>query len=122
LLRNIEAFAERAPASARSAWQRVAVPAARGVLAHARGAFTTAIEGLGLALPRLIEIGGSHAQRDLFDQIHLDALIRKGTATSLAGAQGLLQRQLNGQPESRRQRRQTNAVYAALGLPETRGD
>lgn len=122
LLRNIEAFAKRAPAPARSAWQRVAVPAARGVLAHARGAFTTAIDGLGLALPRLIEIGGSHAQRDLFDQIHLDALIRKGTESTLAGAQGLLQRQLNGQPESRRLRRQTNAVHAALGLPEARSD
>ena len=118
LLQNIEAFAARAPASARSAWQRVAVPASRGVLAHARGDFTAAIDGLGLALPRLVEIGGSHAQRDLFEQIHLDALIRKGTETTLAGAQGLLQRQLNGQPESRRLRRQTNAVYAALGLPE----
>ncbi len=45
LLRHIEAFAERAPASARSAWQRVAVPASRGMLAHARGDFTAAIEG-----------------------------------------------------------------------------
>ena len=117
LLRNIEAFAERAPASARSAWQRVAVPAARGMLAHARGDYAAAVEWLGLALPRLLEIGGSHAQRDLFDQVHLDALIRNGTATSLAGAHGLLQRQLNGQPESRRLRRQRDAVSAALGLP-----
>ena len=45
LLRHIEAFAERAPASARSAWQRVAVPASRGMLPHARGDFTAAIEG-----------------------------------------------------------------------------
>ncbi len=120
LLRHIESYAERAPAPARSAWQRVAVPAARGLLAHARGDFTSAIEALGLALPRLVEIGGSHAQRDLFGQIYLDALIRDGRETSLAGAQGLLQQQLNAQPESRRLRRQANAVHAALGLPEQR--
>ena len=76
-----------------------------------------AIEGLGLALPRLMEIGGSHAQRDLFEQVYLDALVRSGTAATLASAQGLLQQQRNGQPESLRLRRQADAVYAALGLP-----
>ena len=70
-----------------------------------------------MALPRLIEIGGSHAQRDLFEQVNLDALIRSGTAASLTGAQGILQQQLNGQPESLRLRRQAAAVYTALGLP-----
>ena len=64
-----------------------------------------------------IEIGGSHAQRDLFEQVYLDALLRLGTEASLAGAQGILQRQLNGQPESLRLRRQAAAVYTRLGLP-----
>ena len=117
LLRNIEAFAPRAPASTRAAWQHVGVPAAHGLRAHARGDHAGAIEGLGLALPRLMEIGGSHAQRDLFEQVYLDALVRCGTATALAGAQGLLQQHLNGQPESLRLRRQTAAVSRALGLP-----
>ncbi|MDM0054224.1 tetratricopeptide repeat protein [Variovorax fucosicus] len=121
LLRNIEAFAPRAPASTRAAWQHVGVPAAQGLRAHARGDHAGAIEGLGLALPRLIEIGGSHAQRDLFEQVYLDALVRCGTATALAGAQGILQQQLNGQPESLRLRRQNAAVYRALGLPATSG-
>ncbi len=116
LLNRIEDFAPNAP-STRDAWQRVCVPAAHGLLAHARGDAATAIEGLGLALPRLIEIGGSHAQRDLFEQIYLDALIRNGTETTLAGAQGILQQQVNGQPESARLRRQAAAVYARLGLP-----
>lgn len=116
LLHNIEAFAPRAPASTRGAWQRVCVPAAHGLRAHARGDHAAAIEGLGQALPRLIEIGGSHAQRDLFEQVYLDALVRSGTETTLTGAQGILQQQRNGQPESLRLRRQTEAVYAALGL------
>ena len=113
LLRNIEAFAPQAPPSTRAAWQRVAVPAARGLLAHARGDAAGAIEGLGLALPRLVEIGGSHAQRDLFSQVYLDALVRSG---QLAGAQHLLAQQVRGQPESKRLKRQAANVYRSLGL------
>jgi hypothetical protein len=94
----------------------VCVPAAHGLLAHARGDFPRAIEALGTALPRMIEIGGSHAQRDLFEQVLLDARVRAGTPRSLAAAQDVLQRQLNGQPESLRLRRQVRAVDAALGL------
>ncbi|MBD9662617.1 tetratricopeptide repeat protein [Variovorax sp. VRV01] len=116
LLRNIEAHAPRAPLSTRAAWQSVCVPAARGLAAHARGDFASTIEGLGSALPRLVEIGGSHAQRDLFEQVYLDALIRIGSQAALAGAQGILQQQLNGQPESLRLRRQAGEVYARLGL------
>ncbi|WP_218510336.1 tetratricopeptide repeat protein [Variovorax sp. dw_308] len=117
LLHNIEAYAPRAPRSTRAAWERVCVPAAYGLRAHARGDHAAAIEGLALALPRLIEIGGSHAQRDLFEQVYLDALVRSATTTALTGAQGMLQRQLNGQPESLRLRRQADAVYRDLGLP-----
>ena len=118
LLANIEAFAPHAPASTRAAWQRVCVPAAHGLRAHARGDLTAAIDGLGTALPRMIEIGGSHAQRDLFEQVYLDALVRSGTEATLTGAQGILQQQLNGQPESLRLRRQAAEVYRQLGLPE----
>ncbi|MEJ8855679.1 tetratricopeptide repeat protein [Variovorax robiniae] len=116
LLHNIDAHAPHAPGSTRAAWERVCVPAAHGLRAHARGDHAGAIEGLGLALPRLIEIGGSHAQRDVFEQVYLDALVRSGIEAALTGAQGVLQRQLNGQPESLRLRRQTEAVYRALGL------
>ena len=121
LLRNIVAFAPNAPASTRAAWQRVCVPAAHGLVAHARGDLAAAIEGLGTALPRMIEIGGSHAQRDLFEQVYLEALVRSGTEASLSAAQGILQQQLNGQPESLRLRRQTAAVYARLGLGQLAG-
>ncbi len=66
----------------------------------------------------MIEIGGSHAQRDLFEQVYLDALVRSGTEATLTGAQGILQQQVNGQPESLRLRRQAAKVYRQLGLPE----
>ncbi|MFS2052988.1 tetratricopeptide repeat protein, partial [Variovorax sp. CT11-76] len=92
--------------------------AAHGLRAHARGDLAAAIDGLGTALPRMIEIGGSHAQRDLFEQVYLDALVRSGTEATLTGAQGILQQQLNGQPESLRLRRQAAEVYRQLGLPE----
>lgn len=117
LLANIEAFAPSAPPSTRNAWLRVCLPAARGLLAHARCEFSTAIEELGIALPRLVQIGGSHAQRDLFEQLWLDALLRHGGESSLAAAQSVLQQQRNRQPESLRLARQAAAVHARLGLP-----
>jgi hypothetical protein len=113
LLANIARYAAAAPAHARATWQRVCLPASRGLLAHARGEHALAAEELGAALPRLTAIGGSHAQRDLFSQMYLDALVRSG---QLAAAQHLLQQQWTAQPESVRLARQTRAVYAALGL------
>jgi hypothetical protein len=71
-MRNIEAHASRWP----GVWRDVAMPAARGLLAHARGNCTLAADELGRALPRLVEIGGSHAQRDLVTRIHRDAVSR----------------------------------------------
>ncbi len=115
LLSRIEAFADRAPAWASTAWQQVAVPAALGLLAHANGDWHGAVEGLGRALPQLQSIGGSHAQRDLFEQLHLDAQLRAGHWRS---AQHLMQQRANACPQSLRLKRQLRPVYAALGLPE----
>jgi hypothetical protein len=46
------------------------------MIAHARGEWETAIAQFRPTLPRLYEIGGSHAQRDLFEQVYLDAWLR----------------------------------------------
>jgi tetratricopeptide (TPR) repeat protein len=113
-LAGIEAHAARRTGTDAVVWQRVCVPAARGLLAHACGDWKTAVEALGHALPRMVEVGGSHAQRDLFSQLHLDAMVKAG---HLAGAQNILQPQLRAQPESMRLRRQATGLYAALGLP-----
>ena len=114
-LASIERHAMQLPPATAAAWQRVCVPASQGLLAHALGDWDGAVDGLGQALPRLVEIGGSHAQRDLFAQIHLDALMRSG---HLSGAQNLLQQQVRQQPESLRLKRQAKQLYASLGLPE----
>jgi len=114
LLARIEAFAPQAPADSRRAWQRVAVPAAQGLLAHARGGWPMAAELLARALPGLASIGGSHAQRDLFEQIWIDALERSG---HLAGAQNLLRPQADAAPQSLRLAQRLRRVEAGLGLP-----
>jgi hypothetical protein len=81
-------------------WSRTARLAAgcraRGARAAGPCAWPTgagAIDHLGQALPQLQAIGGSHAQRDLFEQLHLDALLRAGQWSS---AQHLLQQRANG--------------------------
>ena len=115
LLGNLQTHAAtRTEAHERAVWQQVCVPAALGLLAHAQGDWARTAQQLGTALPRLVEIGGSHAQRDLFHQIWLDALQRNG---QWAAVQNLLQPQCNAQPQSRRLARQVGAVNAALGLP-----
>ena len=73
LMRNIETHAANAPSHSAGVWRDVALPAARGLLAHARGDHARAAGELGRALPRMAEIGGSHAQRDLFTRVHRDA-------------------------------------------------
>jgi tetratricopeptide (TPR) repeat protein len=72
LMRNIERQARTGP----PVWREVALPASRGLLAWARGDHAQAARELGQALPRMEEVGGSHAQRDLFTQIHRDAARR----------------------------------------------
>jgi len=78
LMRAVEEKAATSSAFDRVVWQEVALPAARGVLAHARGDFAAAAKWLSVANPRMIEIGGSHAQRDLFGQLLLDAHLKLG--------------------------------------------
>lgn len=110
LLRNIEAKASATPDPA---WRDVCLPASRGLLAWAEGDHPRAVRDLGAAMPRLVEIGGSHAQRDLFAQVHLDALLRSG---HLSGAQNLLQPQLRALPQSKRLRKLAARLYPQLGL------
>jgi tetratricopeptide (TPR) repeat protein len=75
------AIADKAATSTafdRVVWRDVALPAARGMLAHARRNWVDTARYLSIANPRLTEIGGSHAQRDLFGQVLLDAHLKLG--------------------------------------------
>ena len=113
----MQAIAARAanPAHDRTAWAEVALPAAEGIAAHARGDAATAVRQLGRALPRLQEIGGSHAQRDFFDQVHLDALLKAGEMSS---AQQVLELRRHFDPDGIPLNRQLAQVYDSLGLPD----
>ena len=51
----LQRHAEHAPMLTRAAWREVALPAARALLAHARGDFDGAVRGLTATLPRLQE-------------------------------------------------------------------
>ncbi|MDR3513913.1 MAG: tetratricopeptide repeat protein [Caulobacteraceae bacterium] len=78
LMAAIRERARTAPEYAGRAWRDAALPLAEGLLAHARGDWRTAEVKLTPALSELLLIGGSHAQRDLFEQVRLDALLRGG--------------------------------------------
>jgi tetratricopeptide (TPR) repeat protein len=82
LLETVRRAPDAAPAYVREVWREVALPACEGILAYAHGDYETAWRRLMPVQPRLIEVGGSHAQRDLFDQILLDAAIRSGRETA----------------------------------------
>ena len=113
-LEAIREAAAGAPPIARAAWAEVCVPACEGLLAHARGDCARTVDRLGPVLPRLREIGGSHAQRDLFEQIMVDALMRAGC---LVAAQQSLEMRRAGNPRSAPTLRRLASVYRDLGLP-----
>jgi hypothetical protein len=68
---------------------------------------------LSVAVPRIAEAGGSHAQRDLFEQILLDATLKSGRLTA---AQHILELRRGVDPNGVPVNTALAAVYAKLGL------
>jgi tetratricopeptide (TPR) repeat protein len=114
LLDAIRRRAGDAPPAVRRAWAEVAAPAAEGIAAYLAGDHDAAIRNLGPALPRLIECGGSHAQRDLFEQIHLAALL---AGERWAAAKTALERRRAFDPDGVPLNRTLARVCDALGEP-----
>jgi hypothetical protein len=76
-LASLEAFSRTSgdePAVARV----VGLPLARAAVAHRRGDFRGAVEALLPCRGALHRIGGSRAQRDLFEQLLIDAALKAG--------------------------------------------
>ena len=111
----ILARAESAPDALRPAWRDVAVPAAEAMLAHATGDMEGAVRGLSQALPQMERIGGSHAQRDLFELIYLDALQRSGRWNA---ARPALEARRRFDPDGKPLKRALADAYRYLGLPD----
>ncbi len=114
LLEAVREAARGAPAHAREVWRDVVLPGCEGLHAHARGDYESAWRHLNLAMPRMMEAGGSHAQRDLFEQILLDAAIRSRRTVS---AQRLLELRREADPEGVPVNMALAGVYLDLGLP-----
>jgi len=114
LMAAIEDRAASSEGFDRVAWHDVALPAARGMLAHARGDFAGATRWLSVANPRLQEIGGSHAQRDLFGQLLLDAHMKTG---NWQVAQQMLEMRRTWDPDGVPLRRMLAEVAGHVGMP-----
>ncbi len=115
LLETIRERAHAAPEHARATWQDVALPVAEGMVANVNGDHAQAARLFGMAMPKLSAIGGSHAQRDLFAQIELDAVWRSG---QLIAAQQAFELRRLSDPDDVPANRALAVIYADLGLPE----
>jgi tetratricopeptide (TPR) repeat protein len=113
LLEAVRQRAQSAPAHSLEVWREVALPASEGLHAYARRDYDRAWRELGRAMPRMIEAGGSHAQRDFFEQILLDAAIASGR---LIGAQQTLELRRAADPGGVPVNAALANVYDRLGL------
>lgn len=76
MLFSMQAYARKALPENQKTWVEVAIPAAKGMAAHATREWERAIADLKATLPRLHQVGGSHAQRDMFEQVYLHAWLQ----------------------------------------------
>lgn len=115
LLKAIEDRAEDTTQHDHETWRDVALWAAHGIAAHGAQDYDDTIRFLGKALPRLAEAGGSHAQRDLFEQIHLDAMIKSGRTSQ---AQQMLEMRRTFDPDGVPLNLMLAEAYDKSGLPD----
>lgn len=69
-------LADHAAGTASAVWRDIALPAARGLVAHARGQWRTAATWLGPLAGRLHLLGGSTAQQAWFERMRTQALMQ----------------------------------------------
>ncbi len=112
LLNLVRAQAETpVVAQDRELWRDVAIPAAEGMVAHARGEHDRAAQELASVRHELWRIGGSHAQRDLFEQVLLDARLRAG---DWSAARKTLEHRRQWEPDSPILQQRLQEVYQHL--------
>jgi hypothetical protein len=114
LLESVRRRAASAPAFAREVWQEVALPGCEGLYAYVHADHERAWHFLVSSVPRMAEAGGSHAQRDLFEQILLDTAVKGGRSIA---AQQMLELRRLADPDGVPVNAALAAVYAHLGLP-----
>ena len=118
LLDSVRRHAESAPLFTREVWQEVALPGCEGLYAYAQGDYAAAWRHLVSSVPRMAQAGGSHAQRDLFEQILLDTAVKSGRAPI---AQQMLELRRLADPTGVPVNIALAAVYEQLGLRQLAG-
>ncbi|HMA15413.1 MAG TPA: tetratricopeptide repeat protein, partial [Kiloniellaceae bacterium] len=106
LLESLEAFAGEAGTEA-EVTRAVGLPLCRAILAHRRGRHGEAVDALLPHRAALNRIGGSRAQRDLFEQLLIDAAMK-------AGRRPLARNLLAERAAARRDNAWNRAMAAAL--------
>ncbi len=74
LVGGLEKLADQGDALARE----VTLPLVRGIGAYANEAYDEAVDLIGPAYAQLVRVGGSHAQREVFEDTLLEAYLRAG--------------------------------------------
>ena len=109
-LRSCERFAASGEGTEADVMADVGLRLASAVVAHRRGAYGDVVDELYPVRRRVRHIGASHAQRDLFDQLLIDAAWRGGR---LDEARTLVADRLQWRPTNRWGQRILRAVSAA---------
>jgi tetratricopeptide (TPR) repeat protein len=76
MLESMQSHIQTIEPSLQKTWAEVAIPAAKGMIAHAQKEWSIAVSLMESVLPELYKIGGSHAQRQLFEQLYVNALFQ----------------------------------------------
>jgi len=90
----------------------VGLPLCRAMVAHRRGEFAAALSELNRIHDDIHNVGGSHAQRDLFEQVLVDAAIKSG---DLDQASSLLMQRTTQKPNNAMSWYRLADVLAAKG-------
>lgn len=108
LLDSLRAYVASQPEQLTSRiWRSVGLPLAEGVEAYGRGDWRQVYEKLPAALEGLQQIGGSHAQRDLFWQLWLQAAAKAGEKAAIKPH---LERRAQERPTVAKHRRELSAL------------
>ncbi|MEZ5909040.1 MAG: tetratricopeptide repeat protein [Hyphomicrobiaceae bacterium] len=83
LVEGIRSYAASCHPSQRHRLEACALPIAQAILARGRGTWREALETMRPALAHTQHLGGSHAQRDLFDQLYLDIALKAGSTADV---------------------------------------
>jgi tetratricopeptide (TPR) repeat protein len=84
LLDSMKAFAMHCEGPLGARYSSAAIPASRAAIAHRKGDHRAVVNALLPARRNLWQMGGSHAQRDIYSQLLVDSLMKLGEQHWLA--------------------------------------